>query len=116
MILDPNELQRICLPEHDSLPRNQKPLFLAKAKSCKGQIELAREIDELSEVLRNSDVETWTRASAECLLRHVSGWENVNGKPFDLDNVLDTMNTTDIRNVLARLLYSGFVSNEEKKS
>ncbi|AMV34328.1 hypothetical protein VN12_19540 [Pirellula sp. SH-Sr6A] len=116
MILDPTETQRICLPEHDHLPKSQKPLFLAKAKTCRGQVELGKEIDELSEILRSSDLATWTKACAECFLRHVSGWENVGDKPLTLDNVLDTLNTTDIRNVLGRLLYSGFVSVEEKKS
>lgn len=108
----PGEVGEIWLEVHADMPRESRPVFLAKAPSIREARENAREWDA---TFGSRGPDDHYDALLAMFMRLVVGWRNW-PKEFSRDAVEESLTVSGMRSLLRSVLTGEIVTHEEKKS
>ena len=115
VLLYPGQTHEVSLRCQEEKPYSEKLIFCVKGLAYSGQIELAGYIDK-----KYSDPDlTFQQLGDELLqifMQYVHGWKHAGDREFNAENIKQVIGTSEMREVLGKVIYSNFVQHEEKKS
>lgn len=113
IFLEPDQSFPVVLACDENKPASERPTFFAKSQSMRGQQQLAKRIDEITD--NNPSLPELFSNTIDELMKVITGWENMGGWEFSKESLEQVLSYGEARELLRKVMANQHVRPEEKK-